>query len=273
MKLLLNILISIILLLGATAGKSADIKLTEENHVLLRGEINSKSVARAGHAILTHPQDEVYLFIDSPGGMVFSGLQLANILEHSGKKITCIANVAASMAFYLLQHCETRLVMEHSLVMQHVAHYALIGDAPNNFSFSTFFQTVAKSMTKKQAERLGLSEDEFSKKIRDEWWLYGENVVEANAADDVTTVECSNELAMKTIKKKVRTLFWSVEAEYSACPLVSSPVRVGTQRLGTGKSVEASEDLAEIMKGLDVKRGLEVWHSQKKNPRSSWPKP
>jgi ATP-dependent Clp protease protease subunit len=267
MKFFWMFLIGIFMMLPACASKAADITLTPDNTIVLKGKIDYLTVAEVSDKILTHPEDELYLFIDSPGGQIFPGLQLANILENTDKEVTCIANIAASMAFIIMQHCDERLVMDHSIMMQHVASYGLRGQEPNNYSFSKFFRKMVKQIIKKQADKIGMSYGEFYRKTRNDWWLFGEDIVSWNVADEIVTVACSSAMSKVTIKKSIRSLFWNIEVTYSGCPLISAPIKIGSKRLGSGQDERAGQELTAILEEVDARQGLNKWIETQRNPR------
>lgn len=73
----------------------------------------------------------VSVLINSFGGEVLSGLQFVsamNIAQTRGVKIHCyVSNVAMSMAFFILTHCDTRYALQYSLFLWHPAKAGLLG--------------------------------------------------------------------------------------------------------------------------------------------------
>jgi ATP-dependent protease ClpP protease subunit len=93
-------------------------------HIVLSTEIDSE-VAEQTVAIFTMINAEpdrfpaVLFEINSPGGSV-AGFRIAKALEDSEVPVVCVVDgLAASMAFYILQSCDTRLMTGHSLLMAH----------------------------------------------------------------------------------------------------------------------------------------------------------
>lgn len=218
------------------------ITLNEKNSIVLRGQINDQSVAKISYEILRHDLDEFYLYISSPGGSVFAGMQLINIIKNSGKKIHCIASVAASMAFVILQACETRYIMESSILMQHVASYGVKGNAPNNMSMVKFIEGALLDIDRMQASRIGMSVNDFRKKTRNDWWFFGANAVKEKVADKIASVTCDKDLTNSTYTENIRFAFFSFDVTWSKCPLIEEPLEIKTSNTSPKKNIETDKD-------------------------------
>lgn len=267
MKLLLLIL-STLTLLMATPAKS-QIELDEGNVVALKGAVTQTSVYEVIQNLGKRQgkKEKVYLVIDSPGGSVFAGLDLAYYLQTSGKNVTCVSKTAISMAFVILQACSERISMSNSVHMQHVASYGVQGDAPNNLSFVKFLEKTLKVMQTMQAERLGLSLPKFNQKTRDDWWLFGgEEPVKHNVTDKTEAVTCSSKLYEKKELMQVQTLFGNINVEVSACPLVSGgklarnelPPKIIPKIMDTFelRSILSNDLVADVLNGKISKKNM-----------------
>ena len=87
---------------SALAFQKDVITLTEDNHVLLRGKIDSKSATQCVNDLLSIKENDIYLYITSPGGSITEGYQIIQTIDAlgaTGKNVHCIGDVAASMAF------------------------------------------------------------------------------------------------------------------------------------------------------------------------------
>lgn len=108
----------------ATAGTSPDINTKAA--VYIEGEINGNILRRVDKLVKEsseHPLDELQLVINSPGGNVTPGMVFIDALELlkiRGTKITCfVPLLAASMAFQILAHCDTRYALPGALLLWH----------------------------------------------------------------------------------------------------------------------------------------------------------
>jgi ATP-dependent Clp protease protease subunit len=237
-----KVIIGLSLVSSSLFAGGEQITLSERNVIVLRGEVNDQSVAKVSLDILKHESNEIYLYISSPGGSVFAGMQLINVLKGSGKKVHCIASVAASMAFIILQACDTRYVMESSILMQHVASYSVRGNAPNNVSMVKFLEGMLLDIDRMQAKRLGMEVNEFRKKTRDDWWLFGNNAVREKAADKVAKVMCDKSLSTQTYVEKVRSFIFLYDVTWSKCPLIEDPVEIKVSEFSPRRTIETKQD-------------------------------
>jgi ATP-dependent protease ClpP protease subunit len=218
MQLFLNLLI-----LCATAWREdydipSVVSLTPSNHVSLVGSVTEHSVAKWSKQLARCDADIVYVYINSPGGSVSAGNTFIQAIDYhatSGKKIACIADFAASMAFAILQACPYRLSTSHSIVMQHQMSLLLAGPLGNVKNRVGFAISIEESMNEMQANRLGLTLGGFEEKVQNDWWIYGSNILRENAADQLITVGCNSVL----------------EASPSACPLNSLDAHVQQEAL------------------------------------------
>ena len=206
--------------------KDETITLTPANSVALRGEVSNESVSRWIDKIYNSTERSLFLFIDSPGGDVTSGLRFIEAMRASGKHTVCIAKKAESMAFTILQQCDERVVMSDSLLMQHVGSYGLGGPVPNNESLFVLNHKIFEGLHAMDAKRIGMVLNLFEAKIRDDWWLLGPEAVKENVADRIVMVACSKDLAKRreTFRQTVRVQCF--DATYSGCPLASAPLEV-----------------------------------------------
>jgi ATP-dependent protease ClpP protease subunit len=223
------------------------IKLDDKNTVTLRGEVTSQSTAKAAAEILEKDSSDVYVIINSPGGSVLAGLQLIDLIKGNHKKVHCIAMFAASMAFDLFEECDDRLILENSLLMQHVPSYGVEGNEPNNWSFAQFMHKLHMDMLEKQSARLHLSKDAFYAKVRDDWWLFGDDATKEKAADRKVEATCEPEMTKRRVKETISVLFFTVNVEWSGCPLIAGPTKVDVQM---NKGYEGNPQAAAALERL-----------------------
>ena len=209
----------------APIAKSANrIVLTTENIIYLHGEVNETSVNTIIVKLQSNPEGKFLLYINSPGGEIFAGNHLIDVMKAYKGQLDCYADFAASMAFAIFQTCQTRYLGEGSLIMQHVASYTVRGQAPNNISFVSYLERALKNMDDRQAKRIGLSLDDFRSKTRGDWWLDGKSAVEEKAADQVILINCSTDLTSSSFVETEMVSKFQVNLTYSGCPIIREPI-------------------------------------------------
>jgi len=194
-KLLYYILIGV----GFTfANPIKTITLELNNFIAINGPINKENVNTWIRNISSIDRSSFYIYINSNGGSVEYGLQLINqfnYLRSIGKTIDCIAQNAYSMAFQILQSCDKRYITSSSKVMQHQMSLGNIdGPFDNIMNYINMIQQMSNDMDKKVSDRIGLSFEEYKRKTSTDWWLYGEDIIKANVADEIVYIGCSPKL-------------------------------------------------------------------------------
>jgi ATP-dependent protease ClpP protease subunit len=125
--MLLRFLVVISLLLGFTSDSfSKSITLDQKKTVRIRGMITA-AILLKGKEMLNISKDEreITLLINSQGGQVNTGLMFIDMMEivkARGTKIRCVVpNLAASMAFHILAHCDSRYTLPSAILLWHPA--------------------------------------------------------------------------------------------------------------------------------------------------------
>lgn len=221
------------------------ITLTENNYVLLRGEINGELVANTMVKLALLKTDNPILFIQSPGGEITAGLQLMQYMKDSGRKFTCIADMAGSMAFIILQGCDNRYVLSNSLIMQHLASFQVAGPTENFKTRYLSVLSIVDELEIMQAKRVGKSLEQFKKDRLSDLWLFGQQGITYGAADDIVPVRCDSKLWTGTTKESIAILIFKITITWSNCPLVRSPLSADMG--GAINSAEGQKVYEDIM--------------------------
>jgi len=199
--------------------------LNASNHVVLNGDISEKIVHEVIIKIASHPKKGLYLYINSPGGSVHAGNTMINFLKSTDKKVFCIADYAASMAFYIMQYCHKRIVSNNSVLMQHESSLRIEDSVPNFMSKLKWLRDMINTTETNMAKKLDLSYDEYKGKIAGDWWIYGKHAVDEGIADEVRLVSCTNDLIKTTTGGGVAVaaglfgLTALASPKVSACPI------------------------------------------------------
>jgi hypothetical protein len=112
-------------LLASSAMGRDVITLTPERTILIAGPISSSMYGPTIETMgkLAATGKDIDIIISSPGGEVVVGSLLIDYMEHlklGGTRFRCVVrDVAASMAFQLLLHCNERYATPHSFLLWH----------------------------------------------------------------------------------------------------------------------------------------------------------
>jgi len=205
------------------------INLNENNLVNIRGPIDSDSTNKFFHDIMKlNKENEINIFINSPGGSVMEGLKIVSYIEmlNNNTKINCIADFAASMAFIITQSCQNRYALKSSILMQHQMSLMNKGNLFNLNNYMEMINDMNVDLDKNQAKRINMTYEDFKQKITNDWWLYGNKAKELNVVDKIIDVKCSDRLISTTEKNKISTIFGDIEFTFNLCPLLRHPLKI-----------------------------------------------
>jgi ATP-dependent protease ClpP protease subunit len=134
-----TILLATILALSAACGNRAEANppsLNPETTMIIDREITGGTLAPLAQKLAKDIANDTLpsnltLVINSPGGSVGAGFAFITLLKEAkgtGMKLTCIVpQLAASMAFHILMHCDERHVLAESALLWHRARVQLGG--------------------------------------------------------------------------------------------------------------------------------------------------
>lgn len=199
--------------------EAKNVNLTDKNTIILRGPVNHDSVSNVILEINKKPnKGDIFLYLNTNGGDVESGLKLVTEIEKYN--ISCIADKAYSMGFMIFQVCNKRYILPHGRIMQHQISFGIQDEFGKIKNYVDFVEQMGNTMIRKMAQRINIDQSVFYDKVRDDWWLMGENAVIEHCADQVVNVFCSTSLtnANYTIQDNYNTYI------YSKCPLIEKEI-------------------------------------------------
>lgn len=164
-----------------------------------------------------------YIYIYSNGGSVIAGNRI--VMQLINKNVTCVAERAYSMAFVILQACKHRYITPTATAMQHqqsIGH--LSGDLASISGYLNMVHAMEQYLTEMQSTRIGISEEKLRTLSSVEWWMFGEDIIYHNVADEIVQVDCTIELVKKNTTVVKRSFFGDVTEIYSGCPLLHTPI-------------------------------------------------
>ena len=203
--------------------------LRNDNLVNIRGPLLDKSVDTFVSKLLKIPSDDIFIFINSPGGIVIEGIRFIQImqsLESIGKNIYCIVDKGASMAFVIFQYCQNRFIIDGSILMQHQMSGGMSGPIENVKNRMKLLNNIYSKMNTYQSSKLKLTTNEFLNKVTSDWWLFDDEILNENAGDEKIKIICHRDLLK--IKETIEhsSFFGIIKFTFSRCPLIDSPSKI-----------------------------------------------
>lgn len=156
---------------------------------------------RKEFAGLSKKETEVKISVDSPGGDVFEGLSIFNIIRdfarnHPDIKITTyIQGMAASMASVIALaassvDAKNKIIIEdNSVFMIHNAWGVVIGNENDMRESAEWFSKVDSIIRSAYVKKTGKSEKEIKKLMDEESWFFGKEILDGRFCDEMVKSE------------------------------------------------------------------------------------
>lgn len=229
MRALFLMLLSILLPIQVLAEQPKVVTLTPENTLTLYGAVNEEMVEYVANKLPTLTSSTIYVQLFSPGGSVFSGKRVIDQLsavQAQGKQVVCIAHVAISMAFVILQSpaCQIRHVVSGAILMQHQARATVSGPIHQLLSSVHSLVIELQELNQMQADRMELPVDVFNNMVQHDLWINsGSRALFLKAADSSILALCDSTLVKRGEREDVTIGRIKLTATRSECPYVVQP--------------------------------------------------
>lgn len=220
-------LLSVLLLVQPS---EAQILLTTQNTINVRGQIDAGSMAEVKMKLFKlnlargSSQYPIYLVMNTPGGSVVAAEGLVQFAR-SFRNVETITLEAASAGASIVQGIQgKRHILPNGTMMFHRAQVGIQGQVNEGEVESrlAYIKSILLQEDARTANRLGISVEEFKRRAKDEYWLYGIKAVVDRAADDVVGVSCTTQLVNRTTTQTISFgPFGSAEFEISDCPTIN----------------------------------------------------
>ena len=164
------------------------------NRTITLPEITQYSVAAAIDSInrwrRIDPGCEIRIEINSPGGGLFPGLNLYDVLREASAQghriVTCAYGYAASMAGILLQAGDDRQIAPNAFLMIHEVSSGAIGKWSEMVDEVEFMERLQKIALSILARRSNLSVSQIKRRsARKDWWIDAGEAVEFGFVDSI----------------------------------------------------------------------------------------
>lgn len=140
--------------------------------------------ARISGALRSIGNRPVTVRLNSPGGNVFDGLAIFNLLrEHTAGVMTQVLGLAASAASVIAMAGDEIQMARASELMIHRAQGGALGNADTLRQMTVVLDQVDGVLAKLYAERTGLSSAEVTRLMAEETFMTAEEAVELGFAD------------------------------------------------------------------------------------------
>lgn len=131
---------------------------------------------------------EIRLHINSPGGDVFDGTAIANLIRnHSARVVGVVDGLAASIASVIAVACDELQMGANTSLMVHDAWSVAIGNAADMREMAGVLDHVSANLADAYATKAGGTRADWRAVMQDETWFDAAEAVAAGLADRLTT--------------------------------------------------------------------------------------
>lgn len=130
--------------------------------------------------------DRINLHINSPGGYVFDGVAIQNVLKHHKAKVTVwIDGLAASIASVIALAGDEVKIADNAYVMIHNPISLVMGEAKDMLKEAEVLNKITDGIAGDYSRRMGITVDEAKALMEEETWYLGQEAVDAGFADSL----------------------------------------------------------------------------------------
>mgnify|MGYP001039743871 CR=1 FL=1 len=129
---------------------------------------------------------QINMYVNSPGGEVFEGIAIYNMLKHHPANIDgTVGALAASMGSVILMAANTVNIPENAAIMIHKPWGIQGGDAEDMRRYAELLDQVEVSLVQAYVAKTGRTAEEIHALLDAETWMFGSEAVEAGFADKI----------------------------------------------------------------------------------------
>ena len=164
-------------------------RLLKERIILLNGEITDEkaNVWIAELLFLAkESDDDIYMYINSPGGSVTAGLAIYDTMKYiKPKVITICIGLAASMGAFLLSSGDYRYTLKNSQIMIHEPSTNFGGNASDIFNQTKWLEKVKKKVDTILASNTKHTLDEIQEATKRDYYMDSDEAINFRIVDSI----------------------------------------------------------------------------------------
>lgn len=192
--------------------------------------MSAKEFASALDELPAHV-DTIELLINSPGGDVFDGLAIVNVMRsHRARTVATVQGIAASAASFIAAAADELVMAPNSQLMIHDAWGMCVGNAGDMTAMAGMLDKASANLAEIYAAKAGTSVEEWRDAMKAETWYTADEAVAAGLADRVEELPNKVE-ARSTLADEITAAMDVVDG------VISSARRVDALRAEAGKSL------------------------------------
>lgn len=132
--------------------------------------------------------EEIRLHINSPGGDVFDGIAIVNLLRtHDARIVAIVDGIAASAASFIACSADETIMAPNSELMIHDAWGYCAGNAADMLAMAEMLAHVSDNIASLYAAKAGGTVEDWRAAMQTESWYSAQEAVDAGLADSIAT--------------------------------------------------------------------------------------
>jgi ATP-dependent protease ClpP protease subunit len=176
------------------------------------GGVTSKKISEQLRSI---GKKDVEIRVNSPGGDMFEGISIFNILQQHEKHVTVkVTGLAASAASLIAMAGDEVLMGSGSFLMLHRAWVVAMGNANDMMEVAQWLEPFDMALRDIYADRSGAKADDAMKWLDDETWFSAKQAIDAGLADgemsDDKTTRDTKASAESKVFNAAREMEWNL---------------------------------------------------------------
>lgn len=210
---------------------------------------------------------DVVVLMNSPGGDLFEGIAIYNLLRmHKGKVTVRILGMAASAASVIAMAGDVVEMGAGSFIMIHNAWVCACGNRNDFRSIADYLEPFDAALRDVYAARTGLPDAELDEMLSSETWLSASEAIKKGFADaktDATAPDPANDVGEKIKAKRAidaalanqglpRSERRRLMSEMTGGTHDAAPDPAGTRTAAGNATHDAGELNAEILRGISI---------------------
>lgn len=148
------------------------------------GELTPESVSEVFDSL---DSEDIVVDLNTKGGDIYAGLEIFNrIRQYPGKKTVILGGVVASAGSYISMAFDKIVAQDISSFMIHNAQGFMFGDGDAMAKEAEELKKIDKHIANIYAKKTGKTEKEILNMMKNETWLYGQEIVDSGFAEEYT---------------------------------------------------------------------------------------
>ncbi|CZE46937.1 ClpP family protease [Campylobacter geochelonis] len=168
------------------------VELIKDRNIFLTGEINENMVAQYQQILLylngLDKNEEINLYISSPGGSLYHGLGLIDVMSSISAPInTFCLGICASMGAMIFINGDKRFMLEHSRLMVHQPLGGARGQASDIELVAKEIMQMKKELNSMIAKKSRLKLQQIEKLTDRDTYIDSKTAIKYGLADEILT--------------------------------------------------------------------------------------